>query len=155
MESKTIQHLDPVWKDKTNYILRVRIPGEFSEYSSGWEQLWTRKIDDKTYEVCCIPFFLYDLSLGDHIRVDREGRIIEVPLRSGHFTFRVWFGESNDPNIRSEVLQAARQLGCLLEFYNNNLLGVSSPNNEVAELMSGYLLQKQQLGLLTYETGQS
>ena len=153
-KSKTIQHLDPVWRDKADYILRVRIPGSFSGFTSLWEQLWARKISDDLYEICCIPFFLYDVSLGDHVKTDRDDCITEVVERSGHYTFRVWFGDSKDLTICPNVLQAAHEMGCLLEFYNPNLLGIDASTLEMAEHISGYLLEKQQSGLLVYETGQ-
>jgi len=85
----------------------------------------------------------------------RKLKITEVKKRSGHFTFRVWFGDSNDPVIREQVMQETKNLDCLFEWYSTNLLAISAPTHALAVKISGYLFQKAELGLLIYETGQT
>jgi hypothetical protein len=155
MEAKTIQHLNPIWRDKANYIIRVRINNDSHNGIKGWEQLWSRKIKDDLYEICCIPFFLYDIALGDEVKVDSDHFITEVKKRSGHFTFRVWFGDSKDSTIREHVIRETEKLGCLFEWYSTNLLAISAPTHDLAVKISGYLLQKSKLELLIYEPGQT
>jgi hypothetical protein len=154
MEDKTIQHLNPIWRERANYIIRVRINDDAQDGIKGWEQLWSKKIEDDLYEICCIPFFLYNISLGDEVKVDSDHWITEVKKRSGHFTFRVWFGDSKDPTIRERVMRNTEELGCLFEWYSTNLLAISAPTQDLAVIISGYLLKKAELGLLNYETGQ-
>ena len=36
------------------------------------EQLWARRLDEERFEVCCIPFFAYDVALGRHGRGRRQ-----------------------------------------------------------------------------------
>ena len=50
-------HMNPVWRDKANFI----IDAELGEGQGKYEQLWVRKIEnqEKQFEVCCIPAFLY------------------------------------------------------------------------------------------------
>ena len=59
--------------------------------------------------MCCIPFFVFDLALGDVVATSpREGRkyvVDKVVEPSGRYVFRVWFGESFQPRdeIASEL----------------------------------------------------
>ncbi len=62
-ESKIATHDDPVWRERTNYIVRLDLtddgmPGCF-------EQMWTRTEEEQRFELCCIPLFTCGLSLGD------------------------------------------------------------------------------------------
>ena len=155
MEDKTIQHLNPIWRERANYIIRVRINADAHDGIKGWEQLWSRKIEDNHYEICCIPFFLYNIALGDEVKVDSDHRITEVKKRSGHFTFRVWFGDSKDPTIREQVMRETERLGCLFEWYSTNLLAISAPTHDLAGIISGFLQQKAKSSELVYETGQT
>jgi hypothetical protein len=153
METKTIKHLNPVWREKANFIIGGKCTNAAAEDSNTWEQLWSRKITDDIFEICCIPFFLYDISLGDEVKTDQDYWIFEVIQRSGHFTFRVWFGNSTNPNIREEIIDKVNGLGCLFEWYSNNLLAIDAPTADLAKQMSGLLYEKEQIGLLIYETG--
>jgi hypothetical protein len=123
--------------------------------TKAWEQLWSRKISDNYYEICCIPFFLYDISLGDEVKTDRDYWILEVTKRSGHFTFRVWLGNSDDYMKREDLIDTINKLGCLFEWYSSKLLAIDTPNESIARQLSGYLLEKEQSGWFTYETGKT
>ena len=62
-------HSDPVWRDRSNFIIATPIePGEAGVTA---ERLWARRVDDRHYQLCCIPFFAYDLALGDVIEIVR------------------------------------------------------------------------------------
>jgi hypothetical protein len=56
---KEAQHLAPVWRERADFILGAIVEDGISE------QLWARKVDDLQFEVCCIPFWVYNISLGD------------------------------------------------------------------------------------------
>mgnify|MGYP001765574639 CR=1 FL=1 len=154
MEPKTITHLYPVWREKANFVIGAKNLKITPEDSNAWEQLWSRKISDNIFEICCIPFFTYDVSLGDEVRTDQEYWIIEVKKRSGHFTFRVWFGNSENPNIREEIVSKVNELNCLFEWYSYNLLAIDSATPDLAKQISGILYEKEQSGQLIFETGQ-
>ena len=47
------------------------------------EQLWARRVDDEHHEICCIPFFVYDLALGDTVEVDADHLVTRVVEPSG------------------------------------------------------------------------
>ena len=38
-----------------------------------FEQLWARQESADLFEICCIPFFVHKLALGDVVRTDTEG----------------------------------------------------------------------------------
>ena len=62
------------------------------EGGNEWEQLWWQQVAPKRFVLCCIPFFVYDLSLGDEVKTDEDNVLLTVLKRSGQVSFRVWFG---------------------------------------------------------------
>jgi hypothetical protein len=52
-----------------------------------YEQLFGRRIGEDRFEVCCIPFFLYDIALGDIVttvpKVNRKFVMDKVVEPSG------------------------------------------------------------------------
>ena len=155
MEKNIKVHLSPLLKGKANFLIHAKCGGEGEEVF--WEQIWAKQISESEFEVCCIPFFVYDLSIGDKVETQREGQfdylIKGVVQCSGHITFRVWFGDSNSPSIRDEVIGEALSRGCLVEWHSANLLGISANSEETARQISGYLLELENAGSLSYETG--
>src|SRR4051794_40296561 len=90
------------------------------------EELWGRPLgEDGEFEVGCIPFFLYDVALGDHVRARREGDcwiVDEMLSWAGHFTYRVWFGGQPSPGHRRVVAAELAERGAVLEWSSENLL---------------------------------
>jgi hypothetical protein len=154
MEFKTIKHLNPVWREKANFIIGARCTYK-NHATKAWEQLWSRKISDNYYEICCIPFFLYDISLGDEVKTDRDYWILKVTKRAGHFTFRVWFGNSDNSMVEKDLIDKINNLGGLFEWYSSILIAIDTPNEYLARQLSDYLFEKEQLGWFTYETGKT
>jgi hypothetical protein len=70
-------------------MLRARL--DDVEGDENFEQIWTRRLAGDLFEVCCIPFFAYDLALGDVVRAEpRGGCVIQsVEQRSGNGVVRV------------------------------------------------------------------
>lgn len=84
-DDKIVTHSDPVERTRTNYIIRLAVNDPPDDH---FEQVWTRTDDRITFELCCIPFFPYGVSLGDLVRVATDGTF-EVVQKSGHQTIRV------------------------------------------------------------------
>lgn len=145
-------HADPVWRDRANFIIDAPIVD-----SSGieFEQLWVRR-DSSTelYEVCCIPFFVYNLSLGDRVTVTTtEGgahHLGEVVERSGRFTFRVFFGEV-DLSVQAGVLEDLSKAPLLIERYSPDLIAIDIDGEKSAWRLADYLAESQKNGRLIYE----
>ena len=155
MEKDIKVHLNPLFRERANFLVHSKCGGEGDEVF--WEQIWTKQISENQFEVCCIPFFAHDLAIGDIVETQREGEsdylIKRVMQASGHITFRVWFGNSDSLSIRDEVVREVQNQGCLLEWYSRNLLGISANSEESARNISGYLLELENTGALSYETG--
>lgn len=144
-------HEHPVWKERANFIIAADIAEE--ENKREWEQLWARQIRDFRFEICCIPFFVYDISLGDEVETDENYVIRRVLKASGHSTFRVWFGEASKEEVREKIIQKIQQSGCEHEWSSENLLAISAPTIELFEDVLDFLCEQQKLGHLMYETG--
>jgi hypothetical protein len=82
-------HEGPVWRDRANFIVGAPLSEEGRA-----EQLWARQLGGERFEICCIPFFVYDLALGDVVETDAAQNIVRVVEPSGRFVFRIWFGET-------------------------------------------------------------
>jgi hypothetical protein len=151
-------HQTPVWREQTDFIIHIEIEADNPERERHWEQLWAKQVDEARFRVCCIPFFAYDLSLGDEVETRSEGEkryiVRRVVKASGNYTFRVWFGASNDLTIRDEVMDRIERSGWLFEWYSENLLAISVESAR-AQDVADYLFRQEQLGRLVYETGRT
>jgi hypothetical protein len=60
-------------------------------FDGSYEQPWAKRLGEDRFEVCCIPFFVYGLALGDVVRADAEtGYVIRsADQRSGNGVVRV------------------------------------------------------------------
>lgn len=117
------------------------------------EQIFARQLGPYRFEVCCIPFFVYDVALGDVVETDETYLIRRVAEPSGRFVFRVWFGGTAHP--RDEVAEVLIELGGLLERSSVNLLGVDAENLEVSQRIAEFLASAADDGKLMFETGRS
>ena len=149
-------HVHPAWRDKADFMLNMKIDSEDGVLR--YEQLWVKRHDNELFEICCIPFFLYDLALGDKVRVaEQEGRrVMEGAVElSGHHTFRVWFGDSPQAGTKDEVVAQMECWGCLFEWFSEYLLAIDAANDETAVAVADYLLTQEEQGYLQYETGRT
>ena len=143
------QHSEPVWRSKSDFVLAAEVMGADSDL----EQLAVRQLAPFQFEICCIPFFLYGVSLGDVVETDDEYLLQNVIERSGRYVFRVWFGETAYP--RDQIAHALTNLGGLLEWSSLNLLAVDAENPEVATRISDFLTAAASEEKLLFETGGS
>jgi hypothetical protein len=144
---REVVHRNPVWRSRSDFIIAATIEGG-GDFKT--EQIWVRR-DGELFEICCIPFFIYNLALGDLVSADSEYLITGVVRASGRYVFRVWFGDS--PNSRAEVSVRLAEMGSLLEWSSDNLVAVDAADIEHAQLVADYLNEREQEGQLTYETG--
>jgi hypothetical protein len=89
MMTKIATHANPVRRAVPSFMLRASL--DDIEGGDNYEQLWTKRVGEDRFEVCCIPFFAYDLALGDVVRADAEtGYVVRsVEQRSGNGVVRV------------------------------------------------------------------
>jgi len=145
-------HESPVWRERSDFIVHASLPEP-----DCLEQLWCRQLDDERFEVCCLPFFLYDVALGDIVRTAPSGGrthvLVEVLQPSGRFVFRVWFGQSFHP--REEIAAQLESLGALLEWSSANLLAVDACDQAHAQEIADFLQEQEKLGHLPFEAGKT
>lgn len=146
-------HENPVWRDKSDFIIRAYL--EENEGRNEWEQLWVKRVDDWRFSLCCIPFFAYNLALGDEVETDGNYVVQGVVKPSGQFTFRVWFGDSINPRVKEEVLRQLEVMSVLFEWSSANLLAISVKDTDQAQQLADYLYARQNAGDLMYETGRT
>lgn len=119
--------------------------------------MWAKQLSADRFEICCIPFFLFDVALGDVVETSPQGErkyvLHRVVESSGRYVFRVWFGESFHP--RDEVAEQLGDLGALLEWSSVNLLAIDAADEARAQEVADFLYNREQLGQLLYETGKS
>jgi hypothetical protein len=143
-------HLEPVWRERSNFVIAAEVPDGGDTET---EQLWARQIDEHRFEICCIPFFVFDIALGDVVETDHNYLVRHVVEPSGRYVFRVWFGESFHP--RDEIGEELKRLGALIEWSSVNLLAVDATDEPHAQEIADILQERQDRGQLLYETGRS
>jgi hypothetical protein len=147
-------HREPVWRERANFIVNAPIEESPAVHT---EQLWTRH-DPATqlYEICCIPFFIYDLALGDMVavRVAQNGSYVfeRVIARSGHLTFRIYFGRA-ESRFQADVMMDLVKAPIRIERFSENVVALDIEEKDSPQRLADYLAQAQVGGKLVYETG--
>jgi hypothetical protein len=143
-------HLDPVWRGRADFIIATPIDPASTAVAS--EQLWARRVGEYQFEICCIPFFAYDLALGDIVETTPEFLVERVIEESGRYVFRVFFAETAPKEITTSALAS---LGALMEWSSPSLLAVDAPDERLAKRIAHYLQEQEDRSVLLYETGRS
>ncbi len=150
-----IVHTEPVWRHRANFVINAELSEKDKPYR--FEQLWARQLGGNSFEICCIPFFIYDLSLGDVVRTvakgDRKYVVDQVVRPSGRHTFRIWFGHSS--GSRNEIAAELSERGALIEWSSRNLLAVDVADAVRAQQIADYLAEREQADELTCEAGRT
>lgn len=63
-------HQSPIWRDRANFAFAAHLGMKAGKKE--WEQLWGQKVAPQRLIVCCIPFFVYDVALGDEVEIDAD-----------------------------------------------------------------------------------
>jgi hypothetical protein len=142
-------HRSPVWRDQSDFIFMAHLG--IKNGKNEWEQLWGRKAAPQRFILCCIPFFIHDVALGDEVETDADFVFQRVIKRSGQIAFRIWFGEQ-DAATRRNIAHEIVAMEPLLEWSSENLLALSVPEAEAGRF-ADYLSSRERQGLLQYETG--
>lgn len=147
------RHNAPAWRDRADFIISADISSDPGQRE--WEQLWARRCNVGIFEICCIPFFVYGLALGDEVEVDADNVIRRIVTRSGHTTFRVWFGQSSELRARDSVMRIVASGGLDHEWSSTNLLALDAPTEAVAESLAAELAHLAKVGGVIFESGES
>lgn len=144
-------HQSPIWRDRSNFVFAAYLGTKNGK--NEWEQLWGQKIAPQRFILCCIPFFVQDIALGDEVETDADFVLQRVTKPSGQVTFRVLFG-AQDAIMRQQLVRELEAMKLLMEWSSENLLALSAAEAE-AQRLADHLQAREQQGLLQYETGRS
>jgi hypothetical protein len=144
-------HSEPIWRDRANFVFAAQQGTK--DGKNEWEQLWGQEVAPQRYVVCCIPFFVHDIALGDEVEIDANFVFQRVVRPSDQVTFRLWFGSQN-AITRQNLVREIEAITLLMEWSSENLLAVSVPEAK-ARHFADYLQLRENEGVLQYETGRS
>lgn len=153
-----VVHNDPAWRERADFIIAARLEESDVKQKLRWEQLWAKQLDHNRFEVCCIPFFIYNVDLGDEVETtDLEIKkyvLNRVLKKSGRFTFRIWLSPAAK---RELIIEEIKDLGCLIEerWPGSRLLAIDASDDASAKTLANLLQDRQLQGLLNYETGRT
>jgi hypothetical protein len=132
MSANVAVHANPVWRSKANFIIRARVTDVSTE--GDFEQLWTRRIDEDRFEVCCIPFFLYGISLGDVVRAGAsDGYVMRSVIgRSGNGVARVAIKPDADVSlVHGQIHDVLRQLEYWHEWFAEGYVAINLDSDKI------------------------
>lgn len=128
-------HLRPARADRVDDFFWLWFPAEEGN-SYDYEQIAARRVGDRLWEVCCIPFVAEHIALGDIVRGEGEGVVVEQP--SGNGTLWVW----SEQAVSEAMLQAVNVLqeqGYEWEWAPSHGLVISVARSEAVDTVEGLL----------------
>jgi hypothetical protein len=137
--TKITAHVNPVRRPVPSFMLRASLND--IESGDNYEQLWAKRASEDRYEVCCIPFFAYDLALGDVVRAYADtGYVIQsVEQRSGNGVVRVAVKHRDDVDaVHLRLHDLLGKLEYLHEWFARGYVAVSlEPGKSHNEFFAG------------------
>jgi len=97
-----------------------------------WEGLLARRLSSTTARICAVPFWAYDLNLGDEVELieSAEGAsvVTGVAVDAGNYTFRVLFADPplGDERWR-ELMIELEPFDCWCDVRGPGFVAVSAP----------------------------
>jgi hypothetical protein len=130
-----------------------------SSQSVKWEGLLAYRLSGDRARICAVPFWVYDLNLGDEVALQdsAEGApvVMGVVVDGGNYTFRVRFEHAADDDVRwRELMVELEPFGCWFDVRSPGFLAVSTPPAH-AQVVADYLDDRERRGDLLFETGRS
>ena len=126
-------HTEPVWRAKTNYIVMADLTDH--RLAGRREQMWTRRLPDGNFELCCLPFFTYGYSLGDVIAPKDVGDntvLGQVMIPSGRRLLRLAF-HAHEPQ-HSLIHDAVARSGRPAEWFNPGYVAIDIEDSMPVEI---------------------
>ena len=115
-----------------------------------YEQLAVADQGDGTYMICCIPFALYDLCLGDYVTIDDEMNAKEVVRKSDYVGFRVATISDDTQRILLDHVQSVHYE---VEIYSGRLTALATENAIDGKKLATILRDLEDKRIITeYET---
>jgi hypothetical protein len=122
--NKIVSHPSPVMPRDSLVVAdltRHGLPGHY-------EQFWTQRVSDTVYEISCIPFFTYGISLGDRVEVNTGCVIQRVTERSGHKNLRAMIANvQHDATVHEKLATWVQSMALLYECHGPGYFAVDLP----------------------------
>lgn len=129
------------------------------DHAIAWEGLLARRTGPDRAVVCAVPFWLYDVNLGDEVvlrqRPDGADVADAVVRDGGNYTFRVAFSDARDDDDRWRRLMVdLATWDCWFDVRGPAYVAISVPAAH-AQAVADLLAAREAAGELVYETGRS
>jgi hypothetical protein len=155
-EPTYIGHSDPALISARQYIAMA----DLAPFGLGgqFEQLWFGELDNGLYEVRCIPFYVYGISLLDHVEIV-DDRLVALVRPSGHRTLRALIvPEPSGTSLREmrefvDDVTGREQLR--VEWDGDRFFAIDNPPGHVSAPTGEFLLRQQAVGNLYWEWADS
>lgn len=143
-------HKVPAWRQKADFIIRADLANHGMPGRS--EQIWARKIDVYTFEICCVPFFTYGFALGDIVETNAEYTILKIAEKRGHMSLRIAVVHKEEQHKLHERMHAwVGRTGLLYEWFSPGYLSVDLPPDAQADIIISSLDSLTQTGEFAIE----
>lgn len=124
-----------------------------------WEGLLARRLSSGRARICAVPFWVYDINLGDEVALLKSAEaalvVAGVVVDGGNYTFRVRFEDVTHDDVRwRELIVELEPFGCWVDVRSPGLLAMSAPPTH-AQAVADYLDVRERRGDLLFETGRS
>ncbi len=132
-----VQHPHATWSGRANAIAYARI----SDEQAYWEQIHVESRDNRLI-VCCIPFFIYHMALGDEVVAEVilpstppfvPNHLKHIVKHSPNYTFRVY---AQHGDLIDRIGREMLSLGCDIEIYANRMIAVNASEGIKAEVQN-------------------
>jgi hypothetical protein len=108
------------------------------------EILWANEITSLRFEIDNIPYFAYELSLGDIVEAKSNDSGVltftRTLIKKGNHTIRLLFKKSADTPKAKKLLGSLVEMGCGFEGAKRRLVAVNVPSsvllNDVVEMLN-------------------
>jgi hypothetical protein len=124
-----------------------------------WEGLLAVRVEADRVRISGVPYWIYDVNLGDEFRVveSAEGALVaeERTHESSSYTFRVIFDRADPDDDRwRQLMSGLAPYDCWFDVRTPRFLAISAPA-EHAQAVADLLAAREQSGELQYETGRT
>lgn len=146
MAANLAEHALSPWLEEANdFVLAPLAEGSF-------ETLPAKRLPGDVFEICCIPFHVYDLDKGDRVTRDASDIVNGVVAKSGDCGFRFKLDTDNEETT-TKIVSVLEAYGAMVEFMpTGGLVAVNAPDGSDQELISGLLASFEDADYLVYET---
>lgn len=124
---KFIVHESPALRGDSNYIARADLAPFGLEGEV--EQLWLRKLEDGSFKICCIPFRVYGVALGDIVSLSSDGTMVARLIHaSGRRVLRILLMANPDAaRLAREIEDEVLSLGLMSEWSGDRHASIDIP----------------------------